>query len=86
MGREKRPPKGRQINSEISSTLEKYDVNWKVSFAGECSGRAMATHFIHSPGDEGTRTRGHESGTGGDSVSSPNDCGKGAIVGSTSLS
>ena len=53
-------------------------MNWKLSFAGECSGTLMATHSIHSPGDEGTRTR---AGCKGDSVSSPNSCGKDAMVG-----
>jgi hypothetical protein len=70
---EKRPPKDRQINSEISSTVKKYDVNWKLSFTGGCPDIPKATHSIHSPGGHDTMTRvGHR----GDSVSSPNACGK----------
>jgi hypothetical protein len=72
-GREKRPPKDRQINSEISSMVEKYDMDWKLSFAGGCPDIPRATHSIHSPGGHDTKTR---AGHRGDSVSNPNACEK----------
>jgi hypothetical protein len=77
-GREKRPPRDRQINSKISSMVEKYDMSWKLSFAGGYPGIPRATHSIHSPGGHDTKTRtGHK----GDSVSSLNACRKGSMVG-----
>ena len=82
-GREKRPPKDRQINSEISSMVEKYDMNWKLSFAGGCPDIPRATHSIQSPGGHDTKTR---AGHRGDSVSSPNACGKEPMVGSAKFS
>lgn len=76
-GREKRPPKGRQINSEISSMVEKYDMNWKLSFDGGCPDIPRATHSIYSPGGHDTKVR---AGQSGDSVSSPNACRKEPMV------
>jgi hypothetical protein len=55
-GREKRSPKGRQINSEISSMVEKYDMNRKLSFPGGCPGIPRATHSIPSPGGYDMKT------------------------------
>jgi hypothetical protein len=72
-GREKRPPKDRQISSKISCMMEKYDMNWKPSFAGGCPG----IHSIPSPGSYDTKTGvGHRS----DSVCSPNAFGKESMV------
>jgi hypothetical protein len=59
-GREKRPPKDMQINSEISSAMEKYDMNWKLSFVGNTRVyQDLRTPFILLE----AMTRGHEPGT-----------------------
>jgi hypothetical protein len=47
-----------------------------------CVGTPRATHSIHSPGEEDAKTR---AGHRGDSVSSPNACGKDAMVRNTRL-
>ena len=65
--------KDRRINSEISSMVDKYDMKWKLSFAGGCPDIPRAAHSIHSPGGHDTKTRVVHRG---DSVSSPNACGK----------
>ena len=82
-GREKRPPKDRQINGEISSMVEQYDMNWKLSFTRGCPDIPRATHSIYSPGGHGMKTR---AGHRGDSASSPNACGKEPMVGNARFS
>lgn len=58
-------------------------MNWKPSFAGGCPDIPRATHSIHSPGGHDTKI---QAGHRGDSVSSPNACGKEPMVGNARFS
>jgi hypothetical protein len=53
--------------------VKKYDMNWKFVICWGMPRYTRATHSIHSPGDHDTKARVVHRG---DSVSSPNACGK----------